>query len=235
MKTINQSKTLAQEAFGILRQAILNNELVPDHLYSSTELGQKLGGISRTPVREAAQLLEKAGLVRIEKNRGIRVLPASLTQLIETFQIRLMLEVPLTKQAALIRTDDQLSHLDAIFKDFHKMAQSNNINGTLETDRDYHLALLGIVGNAKATQIISDCRNTVLLSGRSTIPETRDCLTTFNEHVALHEAIVKKDADAAAKAMRHHILNTAQLLVTQESKKRSHWDNANIIQQLDVF
>ena len=45
MKTINQSKTLAQEAFIILRQAILNNELQPDQLYSATELGVKLGGI----------------------------------------------------------------------------------------------------------------------------------------------------------------------------------------------
>lgn len=235
METINQSKTLAQEAFVILRRAILNSELVPDQLYSATELGLKLGGISRTPVREAAQLLEKAGFVRIEKNRGIRILPASLTQLIETFQIRLMLEVPLTRQAALIRTESQMAELEHIFNQFHDTAQSNNVQGTLQADRDYHLAILAIVGNSKANQIIGDCRNTVLLSGRSTIPESRDCMTTFRDHVALHQAIAEKNAELATQAMRKHILNTAQLLVTQESKKRAQWDNVNIIQQLDSF
>ncbi|WP_345448362.1 GntR family transcriptional regulator [Arthrobacter gyeryongensis] len=36
-------------------------------------LAERLG-VSRTPVREALQLLEKEGIVRIEKNRGVRVL-----------------------------------------------------------------------------------------------------------------------------------------------------------------
>lgn len=235
MKTISQVKTLAQEAFSILRQAILNNELIPDHLYSATELGQKLGGISRTPVREAAQLLEKAGLVRIEKNRGIRILPASLDKLIETFQIRILLEVPLTRQAATICTSEQLVHLQMLFHIFQQTARSDDIQGTLQADRDYHLAILAIVGNRRANKIISDCRNTVLLTGRSTIPESRSCLMTFEDHIPLHRAITAHNAVDAAESMRKHIVNTAQLLVSQEAKKREQWNNVDIIKQLNVF
>lgn len=235
MKTINQSKTLAQEAFIILRQAILNNELQPDQLYSATELGVKLGGISRTPVREAAQMLEKAGMVRIEKNRGIRVLSASLTQLIETFQIRLMLEVPLARQAALLRNAEQLAHLQTVFKQFHQAALSESVEHTLAADRDYHLAILAIVSNSKANQIISECRNTVLLTGKATIPTSRSCLATYQDHIELHQAIEAQNGEAAATAMRNHILNTAQLLVHQESAQRENWHGIDVIKQLQAY
>ena len=235
MKTIQPNKTLAEEAFAHLRQAILDNELMPNQLYSATELGLKLGGISRTPVREAAQWLEKAGFVRIEKNRGIRILSSSLDQLIETFQIRLMLEVPLTKQAAMLRTESQLLLLNQCFAQFYACAQSNDVQGTLEADRDYHLAILAIVGNDKANQIINDCRNTVLLSGRSTIPESRDCLSTYQDHVALHEAIQQADVERAGWAMRCHIINTAQLLVTQEAHKRKQWGSVDILSCLEAY
>lgn len=235
MKTIYPTKTLAEEAFLNLRQAILDNELVPNQLYSATELGEKLGGISRTPVREAAQMLEKAGFVRIEKNRGIRILSSSLDQLVETFQIRLMLEVPLTRQAVRLCTPTHLSALEHCLSAFLAAAQSNDAQATLEADRDYHLSVLSIVGNEKANQIISSCRNTVLLSGCSTIPESRDCMTTYRDHLALHEAIRQGDAEAAGSAMRQHILNTAQLLVTQEANKRAHWSGVDILSKLSAF
>lgn len=173
--------------------------------------------------------------MRIEKNRGIRILPVSLDQLIETFQIRIMLEVPLTQQAATVCTDKQLAHLQKLFHVFRQTALSDDVQGTLQADRDYHLAVLAIVGNSRAINIISDCRNTVLLTGCSTIPEFRSCLITFEDHMSLHQAIMTRNAMAAAAAMRSHILNTAQLLVTQEAKKREQWSNVDVITQLNAF
>ena len=63
MKLIQKPKTLTEEAFEILQDAIINNHLQFNVLYSATELGQMLGGISRTPVREAAQMLELTELL----------------------------------------------------------------------------------------------------------------------------------------------------------------------------
>ena len=58
MEQIQKPRTLSEEAFEILQDAIINHKLQFNVLYSATELGQMLGGISRTPVREAAQMLE---------------------------------------------------------------------------------------------------------------------------------------------------------------------------------
>ncbi|HRA29675.1 MULTISPECIES: GntR family transcriptional regulator [Acinetobacter] len=225
MKLIQKPKTLTEEAFEILQDAIINNHLQFNVLYSATELGQMLGGISRTPVREAAQMLEKIGIVKIEKNKGIRIIPTTFTTMIESFQIRLMLEVPLVYRATKVRTEQDIEHLNAIFEEFKLKAASNDITGTLKADRDYHLALLQIVGNQKAIDIISNTRNQVLIAGSATIPHSRNCMQTFDDHLKLHHAFVSGDAQQAANLMKDHIINTATLLINQESEKRENWSD----------
>lgn len=225
MKLIQQPKTLTEEAFEILQDAIINNQLQFNVLYSATELGQMLGGISRTPVREAAQMLERIGIVKIEKNKGIRILPTSFATMIESFQIRLMLEVPLIRRAAEVRTEQDLQQLNTIFENFKQQATSGDATGTLKADRDYHLALLQIVGNQKAIDIISNTRNQVLIAGSATIPHSRSCMQTFEDHLELHQAMLDGDAEKAAEAMRAHIINTATLLIHQESEKRQNWSD----------
>jgi DNA-binding GntR family transcriptional regulator len=225
MKLIQKPKTLTEEAFEILQDAIINNHLQFNVLYSATELGQMLGGISRTPVREAAQMLEKIGIVKIEKNKGIRIIPTTFTTMIESFQIRLMLEVPLVHRATELRTEQDIEHLNAIFEEFKLRAASNDITGTLKADRDYHLALLQIVGNQKAIDIISNTRNQVLIAGSATIPHSRNCMQTFEDHLKLHHAFVNGDAQQAADLMKAHIINTATLLINQESTTRENWSD----------
>lgn len=227
MKFIQKTKTLTEEAFEILQNAIINNELQFNVLYSATELGQMLGGISRTPVREAAQMLEKIGIVKIEKNRGIRILSTTFETMIESFQIRLMLEVPLIRRATEVRTPADIQHLNQIFETFKQKATSEDITGTLKSDRDYHLALLQIVGNQKAIDMISNTRNQVLIAGSATIPHSRNCLETFQDHLELHQAFVNGEADKAANSMKSHIIHTATLLIHQESAKRENWTDYN--------
>lgn len=225
MEQIQKPRTLAEEAFEILQDAIINHKLQFNVLYSATELGQMLGGISRTPVREAAQMLEKIGIVRIERNRGIRILPTSFATMIESFQIRLMLEVPLISRVAEVRTKEDLSQLNQIFEVFKNKAMSEDITGTLKSDRDYHLALLQIAGNRKAIDVISSCRNQVLIAGSATIPHSRNCIETFEDHLELHQSVIDGNSKSAATFMKKHIVNTATLLIQQETSRRDNWSN----------
>ncbi|TCM68029.1 DNA-binding GntR family transcriptional regulator [Acinetobacter calcoaceticus] len=227
MKLIQKPRTLTEEAFEILQDAIINNKLQFNVLYSATELGQMLGGVSRTPVREAAQMLEKIGIVTIEKNKGIRIMPTTFATMIESFQIRLMLEVPLIRRATEVRTPQDIEQLEQIFEQFKQKATSGDTTGTLKADRDYHLALLQIVGNQKAIDIISNTRNQVLIAGSATIPHSRSCLETFEDHLELHQAFIAGDADQAANLMKSHIMNTATLLIHQESAQRQNWTNSD--------
>ena len=69
-------------------------------------------GVSRTPVREALLLLERQGVVRFERNRGVRVLETSVHDLEEVFTLRLLLEVPATYRACGLLTAEDLDALE---------------------------------------------------------------------------------------------------------------------------
>lgn len=63
---------LGDEVYATLGEAILDGTLPPGERLRDHELAARLG-VSRTPVREALQRLERAGLVEVSPNRYTRV------------------------------------------------------------------------------------------------------------------------------------------------------------------
>ena len=102
--------TLAARAHDAIRAAIVDGRLAAGERYSVARLAERFG-VSRTPVREALLLLERQGVVRFERNRGVRVLETSVHDLEEVFTLRLLLEVPATYRACALLTDDDLAAL----------------------------------------------------------------------------------------------------------------------------
>ena len=90
--------TLTTRALEALRAAIVDGRLVAGERYSVAQLAERFG-VSRTPVREALLVLERQGVVRFERNRGVRVLETTAHDLEEVFALRLLLEVPATRRA----------------------------------------------------------------------------------------------------------------------------------------
>lgn len=63
---------LGDEVFELLGEAILSGKLAPGERLRDHELAERFG-VSRTPVREALQRLERSGLVEVSPNRYTRV------------------------------------------------------------------------------------------------------------------------------------------------------------------
>lgn len=72
MSTRRRASALVDEAFTALGEAIVDGRLQPGDRLRDVELAE-LMGISRTPVREALQKLERIGLVEVAANRYTRV------------------------------------------------------------------------------------------------------------------------------------------------------------------
>ncbi|MDI3195620.1 GntR family transcriptional regulator [Pseudarthrobacter sp. AL07] len=219
MDNLERADNLTDQAITRLRAAILGGELKPGELYSATQLGEWLG-VSRTPVREAVQQLAKTGLVVVERNKGIRIQSTTLEDLIEGFQVRLMLEVPVTRQATAVRTDADVQRVNEAFRTFQKVSETDDPAATLRADRDFHLALLTVSGNQRVVKLLEDLRNVVLLTGVETVPKSRSPREAFEDHRDIYEAFVAGEAEKAGQAMRRHILNTARMLVLREAKER---------------
>lgn len=216
MKQLPQPASVNAQVLSALRSAVITGELVPGGLYSVQTLADQLG-VSRTPVREALIQLAQQGMVRFERNRGVRVLLTSLHDLEEVFALRLLLEPPAVRRA--------VSRLDAVhrkevrrtFVQMEKAAKAGDEFTMFEHDRRFHRALLEAAGNARLAAFVDGLRDTVLRRGVSTAHGSRSLADIVAEHRTILDRVESGDADGAAAAMRDHIQHTAELLIAQEA------------------
>jgi DNA-binding GntR family transcriptional regulator len=207
--------TLSQRAAESIRRAIRDGRLAAGELYSVARLADEFG-VSRTPVREALLVLERQGMVRFERNRGVRVLETTLHDLEEIFALRLLLEVPAAERACRRMNDRTLELIRSELKSMREAAVDGDEPQFMLHDRKFHEHLLTAADNARLTAIIGDLRDHVRAQGPSTVGRSRDLGAVLSEHEAIMIALEASDPAATAAAVHRHILTTGSLLIAQE-------------------
>lgn len=207
--------TLTARIAGAIRDAITDGSMRPNARLSVPRLAEQLGA-SRTPVREALLLLESEGLVRFERNRGVRVLETPLHDLDEIFTLRLLLEVPATERAVPRLTGGDLAALHGCLDRMRARAEVADEPGFMAADREFHDLLLRAAGNARLADTVVGLRHLVRSLRPSTAGRSRTLHEIRDEHVAILDRAEAGDAAGAAGAMREHLLTTARLLLAPD-------------------
>ena len=210
--TVRSSAT--ERVFTTLRESILTGSMAPGSRHSIYRLAEE-HGVSRTPVREAVLRLADAGLVTIERNRGVVVRAVAVRDVLEVFELRLLLEVPATAFTAAHGTAaDHVAlraHLDAM----QAASRAGDERAFERHDRDLHAALHGPLGNARLQAEVLALRESIQARGAVTVHRSRGTEEILAEHEPIVAAVLARDAGGAASAMRDHLLHTAELLARQ--------------------
>jgi DNA-binding GntR family transcriptional regulator len=167
MKPLQETTSVNAQVLTALRAAVISGELSPGSLHSVQTLATQLG-VSRTPVREALIKLAQQGMVRFERNRGVRVLLTSLHDLEEVFGLRLLLEPPAVGRAVGRLDAAQRRELQRTFAHMEKAARADDEFTMFEHDRRFHRVLLEGSGNARLASFVDGLRDMVLRRGVST-------------------------------------------------------------------
>jgi DNA-binding GntR family transcriptional regulator len=183
--------------------------------YSVAELAHGFG-VSRTPVREALLMLEREGMVRFERNLGVRVLETTLHELEDIFGVRLLLEVPATRHACSRLTEQDLDELQGELDAMALLRDGDDEAAFMAHDQRFHEIILLCSGNQRLAGIVDELRDLTRLRGASTVGRSRSLAVIYGEHVTIMEALRARDATAAAAAMRAHAFATAALILNQE-------------------
>lgn len=232
MNSVDRPLSLTEQAVEALRSSIISGDLVPGRLYTATELGRELN-VSRGPIREALHELARRGLVEIAPNRGARIRNTSVTALLEIFQVRLMLEVPLARRATQLKDEVTSAAVEDAFEAFRKAAVAGDSNEVLRADRDFHQALLGGAHNEKAMQLLREQRDFVLSTGVGTVPTSRTPQECFDDHRDIMDHFRSGLADEVGNAVARHIRHTAKMLIEQETQRRPDFATVDVEDAVD--
>ncbi|KAA8885924.1 GntR family transcriptional regulator [Nocardia colli] len=206
----SKSEQIAAE----IRDAIRQGRLERGILYSSRELGERFGA-SRTPVREALLKLADLGLVKIERNRGARVLGQDGRGIVDLCSLRVLLEPPACRSAAAVMTsrDDE-----AMLTEYRIMERT--ADGGAEyfaADERLHELILQASGNRRLAKFVNELRQTLALDGRHSVPRYQPVETALKDHWDIIDALRKRDGVGAERAMRKHLVRSGDLLVAHSS------------------
>lgn len=203
-----------------ITSAIQEGELAPGSLHSAKSLSEQLG-VSRTPVREALIQLARDGVVRFERNRGVRITQSSVRDLEEIFEIRMWLELPAVRLAALRRTNHQLELLERGLTVLSGDVEAMSDHELVRQDHNFHVTLMEITGNSRLAQYVDTLRSSVLMHGAMSSEHGRLHARVVDEHLPVLAAIRAKDPDAAEEAMASHLQETAQTLITAARRREN--------------
>ncbi len=204
---------LREEVFQTLRNAILRGYLLPGGRLMEIHLAAELG-VSRTPVREAIQMLAKEGLAEILPRRGARVAGISGKDLEDVLEIRSVLEDLAVKDACQKMTPEQYAELDRAMRDFAEAAKIRDERRAAEADERFHDAIYRASGNERLAAIIASLREQMFRYRYEYIKDAAVYGQLIKEHSAILDALRRKDEKDVRKIMRAHLENQVEAMRT---------------------
>jgi GntR family carbon starvation induced transcriptional regulator len=212
--------TLAEAAFTRLRADILGVKFQPGERMHVERLRNEYG-VGATPLREALSKLSSLELVVAEGQRGFRVAPVSIENLLDITKTRAWIEGAALRSA--IAAGDR--HWEAqIVAAAHRLKSCPKSDGAKLSDawyrenREFHDAL---VGACHSRQTMAFRAQLYDLSDRYRRLSVRSGLSGRDfdaEHQRIMDAALARDADAAVSFTVEHFIETSRVILSGEIK-----------------
>ncbi|MEZ3159357.1 GntR family transcriptional regulator [Microbacterium sp. BWT-B31] len=194
-----------------IREAILGGEFAPNQRLIEADISERFDA-SRASVRLALLNLAGEGLVERPPNRGARVRAITVAEAIEIVEVRIGLEELCARKAAEGLDDDGARVLRGIREGIERAVASSDLVEYGRLNQELDRRVREYSHHETATQLLERLRaqsarhqfRLAFLPGRAA--------TSAPEHIAIIDAILARDADAAAAATRVHLDGILQVL-----------------------
>jgi DNA-binding GntR family transcriptional regulator len=215
--------TIKKDTEGVyeaVKQQILTMQIKPGEAVTEQALAASLG-VSRTPVREALNKLEKDGLI-VTNNRRKSVYVLTIQEVKDIFDLKINLEGAIARWATERGSAEDFKLLEGVIGAMKALSEkgfssdkeeADFLEKWLELDRTLHGILFRMSGNRKAEQIVLGLnaqwhRLRVAIYAMEGRVEK-----AYTEHENFVKAILEKDASGAEAAMKLHLNNLKRELV----------------------
>jgi DNA-binding GntR family transcriptional regulator len=194
-----------------LRDALARGDLAPGQRLIEGELAADYG-VTRASVRAALIDLTAEGLVERIPNRGARVRVVSVEEAVAITECRMVLEGLCAARAAQRATDDEIESLVVLGAQMRTAVTEGEPVKYSEYNRDLHRRVREIAAQPVANAVLDRLnaqliRHRFRLSLRPGRPQV-----SLKEHLAIIDAIARRDPAAAEAATRAHLASVIEAL-----------------------
>ena len=192
-----------------LRDWIIRGELLPGEKINDAEIARHFQ-VSRTPVREAFQLLESQKLIRVIPGRSTTVTEIDKVDLEKCYRPLAEIQSLGAQMAAAVLTAEQLQELQSILDRSVQACADEDAQTAIRCDADFHSIIMDAAGN----EYMRDFSDLLLLHIQRIKYHFYHCdrmrRASVQQHGEVLEALRRRDGEAAAQRMRSHWLSAME-------------------------
>ncbi len=185
----------------VIREAILDAQFAPHQRLIEADLSER-SGASRAAVRTALLHLAGEGLVERLPNRGARVRAITVDEAIEIVEVRIGLETLCARKAAENLTAADADRLRALRADIESAIGSGDLVAYSRLNQELDRRIRDLSRHGTATQLLERLRAQSARHQFRLAFHPGRAATSAPEHIAIIDAILAKDPDAAEAATR---------------------------------
>lgn len=214
---LNVTPIDANQSFKTLAFAALKSAIMAMDIYGSKDelrlderqLAQDLG-ISRTPIREALNLLEQEGFVRTVPRRGVFVVRKTKAEVIDMIMVWAALESMAARLITLHATDQDIAALRHHFDSFEHGEHKAHLDEYSEANIDFHQRVIDLSGSELIKKTAENLFIHMRAIRRKTIGEGERANRSIVDHKAILDALADRDTERAERLVREHSLSLAR-------------------------
>jgi phosphonate utilization transcriptional regulator len=184
---------------------IVNGELVSGDKLNEIEFAQRFR-VSRAPIREAFRALEEAGLVRLEKNRGVFVRKITEPEARELYELRGTLAEMAGRQLASRITKDEIAELEDWLIRLRDAALNRDMAHYFRLNIGFHDRMVEMTGNTTLLEFYRMVIGRMHLMRRRNFSVSLGWEKSQVEHRAIVNALKTGNPEKSASAMHLHVM-----------------------------
>jgi len=199
-------QNLADSVYEQLKAELFEFRLLPGDRFTEVEIATRTG-VSRTPVRQALQRLQRAGFLDVNFRNGWEVRPLDFAQLDALYEVRILLEqasVHRMKNLSSAELNDVLAPLEVRWQ-VPPAEQSVEGRDVAKWDEEFHCSVVAASKNSEFVRVHLEVTEKIRFVRRLSFAEHARISATYQEHSEILETLRKRDFEAAADQLAVHI------------------------------
>nr|WP_274636680.1 GntR family transcriptional regulator [Microbacterium bovistercoris] len=192
---------LGDEVYRVLGEAILDGRLRSGERLRDTELAERLG-VSRTPVREALQRLERSGLVEVSANRWTRVSVPDDSLRAATHEMVVYMMGTAVRMALSRCSDETADQLLAGIDQMIAASDADDRDDLLRVSMHFFILVTYATENRVVQMMLEESEFALRRNLHSWSPHVTDRAERTDIYRVFREAVAARDGDSAERILR---------------------------------
>lgn len=197
-------ESIAKEVYQKIKYDILNLSVMGGDFLTLADLSKKYG-VSKTPVRDALNELEKEGYLRALPRKGYFVIPVTQNDVRECFQMRVILEKAAASLVCRFAGQPELDAIMELAKKFPKDGEEIDIQEFNRLNNIFHMSIIRATHNSLIAEVSARVMENLL---RILLQDSKglDYSHEYEEHIAISQALLDRDSERAEQLIVEHIV-----------------------------